>query len=135
MTSVASVASVAPAAPRPLRFVVGTGRCGSTLLSRMLAKHPDVLSIFEYFNGLDVAKRFAAEGLSGDDFAALIAAEQPFVTAVVRRGYAVEEITYPFADGAVATSNDDPPDPADSAPVTSRFHRFCSSMVGMFWEK
>ena len=31
--------------------------------------------------------------------AELIAREQPFVTAVLRRGYPVEEITYPFADG------------------------------------
>jgi hypothetical protein len=57
------------------RFIVGTGRCGSTLLSRMLAECPDVLSIFEYFNGIDMARRFAREPISGADFAALVCAE------------------------------------------------------------
>ncbi|MEE8581326.1 MAG: sulfotransferase [Myxococcota bacterium] len=78
------------------RFIVGTGRCGSTLLSRMMAEHPAVLSLFEFFNGLDFARRFSREPVVGKDFAALIAAEQPVVSAVLRRGYAVAEICYPF---------------------------------------
>jgi hypothetical protein len=78
------------------RFIVGTGRCGSTLLSQMLAENPGVLSVFEFFNGLDVMRRFGMEAVSGAEFAALISAEQPFVTAVLRRGYPVPEITYPF---------------------------------------
>ena len=82
------------------RFVVGTGRCGSTLLSRMLAANPRVLSVFEFFNGLDMGLRFSAEPQDGKDFAALIAREQPFVTAVLRRGYKVAEITYPFGTRA-----------------------------------
>ena len=81
------------------RFIVGTGRCGSTLLSQMLAEHPGALSIFELFNGLDVSRRFAPEPIDGREFGALIAAEQPFVTAVLRRGYPVAEITYPFDAG------------------------------------
>ena len=40
------------------RFIVGTGRCGSTLLSTMIAKNPAVLSLFEFFNGLDGTRRF-----------------------------------------------------------------------------
>ncbi len=81
-------------------FIVGTGRCGSTLLSRMLSEHPQVLSLFEYLNGLDVARRFAPGRFSGAEFADLISAEQPFVTAVLRRGYDVAEIVYPYGPGA-----------------------------------
>ncbi len=29
-------------------FVVGTGRCGSTMLSDMLRAHPDILSLSEF---------------------------------------------------------------------------------------
>lgn len=78
------------------RFIVGTGRCGSTLLSRMLAEHRGVASLCEFFNGIDMARRFAREPVSGGEIAALIGAEQPFVTAVLRRGYDVPEIVYPF---------------------------------------
>lgn len=81
------------------RFVVGSGRCGSTLLSRMLAENRGVLSLFEFFNGLDFASRFATEPMSGAEFAALLSGEQGFVTGVVRRGYRVEEISYPYERG------------------------------------
>jgi len=81
------------------RFVVGTGRCGSTLLSRMLAASPQVLSVFEFFNGLDVARRFGAEPVAGAQVAELISQEQPFLSAVLRRGYAVPEVVYPFDRG------------------------------------
>ena len=80
------------------RFIIGTGRCGSTLLSKMMAENPRLLSIFEFFNGLDALKRFAPEPVGGGAFGALISAEQPFLTAVLRRGYPVEEVLYPFAD-------------------------------------
>ncbi|MGH0030254.1 MAG: sulfotransferase [Myxococcota bacterium] len=89
------------------RFVVGSGRCGSTLLSRMLACHRDVASLFEYFNGIDMARRFAPEPVSGAALAELVSAEQPFVTAVLRRGYPVSEIVYPF-DGAGRHRREDP---------------------------
>jgi hypothetical protein len=80
------------------RFVVGTGRCGSTLLSQMLGRCPQVLSIFEFFNGLDMTRRFASEPVSGGDFASLLSQEHPFVTMVVSRGYPVPEIVYPYDD-------------------------------------
>jgi hypothetical protein len=80
------------------RFVVGTGRCGSTLLSRMLAENDRVLSIFEFFNGLDMTRRFAREPVGGAEFARLISQEHPFVTMVIRRGYEVPEIVYPYDD-------------------------------------
>jgi len=35
------------------RFIVGTGRCGSTLLSRMLRCNPELLDLSEFYSGLD----------------------------------------------------------------------------------
>lgn len=81
------------------RFIVGTGRCGSTLLSRMVGEHPAVCSLFEFFTGLDQGRRFRSRPISGAEYAALVAAEQPMITAVLRRGYRVAEVTYPFGRG------------------------------------
>jgi len=82
------------------RFVIGTGRCGSTLLMQMLSEHPDALCILEFLNGLDVRKRFGAEPASGEALAALVSAEHPFVSMLLARGYPVAEVTYPFGPGA-----------------------------------
>lgn len=89
------------------RFIVGTGRCGSTLLSRMLACNPQVLSLFEFFNGLDGSKRFAGEPMAGEAYGELISGEQPFLTMVYERGYDAPEVLYPFdAPGARYTRKD-----------------------------
>jgi hypothetical protein len=82
------------------RFIVGTGRCGSTLLSRMVSECPSVLSLFEFFNGLDATRRFAPTPMAAAEFFDMIAAEQPFLTAVMRRGYPVAEVIYPFGKQA-----------------------------------
>ncbi|MBW2274074.1 MAG: sulfotransferase [Deltaproteobacteria bacterium] len=101
------------------RFIVGSGRCGSTLLSLMLAENPRVLSVFEFFTGLDMARRFVPHAISGEEIAYLIAQEQPFVTAVIRRGYRAEEITYPYAPYAPHANKDDD----DSGEARSRHTR------------
>jgi len=62
----------------------------------MLAEQPSLLSVFEFFNGLDMTKRFSAKPVNGAAFAALLSQEHPIVTMVLSRGYKVEEITYPF---------------------------------------
>jgi hypothetical protein len=83
------------------RFIVGTGRCGSTLLSTMLAENPAVLSLFEFFNGLDGTKRFRAAPMSGREYRDLVCEVHPFLHRVLARGYDVPEVTYPFdAPGA-----------------------------------
>jgi hypothetical protein len=81
------------------RFIVGTGRCGSTLLSRMLAECPSAASLCEVLNGLDFARRFQPAPMTGPEFAAFVTAEQPVLTATLRRGYPVEEVVYPFGRG------------------------------------
>jgi hypothetical protein len=78
------------------RFIVGTGRCGSTLLSTMLARNPEVLSLFEFFNGLDGSRRFQAGPMSGAAYRDLICEVHPFLTPVLARGYDVPEVTYAF---------------------------------------
>ena len=90
------------------RFVVGTGRCGSTLLSRMLAESPQVLSLFEFFNGLDMTLRFREEPVGGAELADLLSKEHPFVTMVLRRGYEVPEIVYPFGAPGTRYAREDP---------------------------
>jgi hypothetical protein len=90
------------------RFVVGTGRCGSTLLSLMLAQHRDVVSLHEFFTGLDWGRRFSPGLVPGEDLAVLIGAEQPVTTAVLARGYTSDEIQYPFGSDKVRHDVADP---------------------------
>ncbi len=71
----------------------------------MVGEHPDVLSIFEYFNGFDMGTRFDPTPVSGAVFAERIAAVQPVLNAVVRRGYPVEEVIYPYADAPEGPSD------------------------------
>jgi hypothetical protein len=80
----------------PARFVVGTGRCGSTLLSRMLGRHERVLNLSEVFTGLDWGRRFAPGSWTGAEVAELLTTPNDVIDAVVGRGYDVEEVTYPF---------------------------------------
>jgi hypothetical protein len=79
-----------------MRFIVGTGRCGSTLLSRMLRCNPQVLEISEFYSGLDWNRRFAQEPMSGDEFVGLLSAPHPFITMAMERGYRPVEVSYPF---------------------------------------
>ena len=82
--------------PRLCRFIVGTGRCGSTLLSRMLAKNAAVLDASEFLVGIDWSKRFQTESMSGEEFWRLLDAPHPLVSDLLKRGYLPPEVTYPF---------------------------------------
>ena len=80
----------------PARFVVGTGRCGSTLLSRMLAENRKTLNIFELFSGLDTSFRFSDRPVPGSELAHHLRLDHPMLTMVMKRGGAVPEVVYPF---------------------------------------
>ncbi len=94
--------------PRRDRFVVGTGRCGSTLLSKMLARHPDVLSLFEFFSGIDQFFRFRIDPVPGTELARRLEEDHPMLTMVLRRGYEVPEVAYPFGAAQARLTPDDP---------------------------
>jgi hypothetical protein len=90
------------------RFVIGTGRCGSTLLSRMLAEHREMAAVHECFTGLDWSRRFAPGLIDGPAVADLLGAEQPVTTEVLARGYTADEIAYPFGTPAARHRPGDP---------------------------
>jgi len=58
-------------------FIVGTGRCGSTMLSNMLREHPKVLSLSEFFvmvsdSGVRIPRMFSPEPVDAETFWELI---------------------------------------------------------------
>lgn len=83
-----------PTRIKNLTFVVGTGRSGSTALSRILRLHPDVLSLNELYASLPAAPTLDERPLSGPEFwHELTAPNEPFDT-MVRSGVPLPEFLY-----------------------------------------
>jgi Sulfotransferase family len=89
-------------------FVVGTGRCGSTMLSNMLNEHPRVLSLSEFFSlitggsgGLDP---FSPERMDGREFWSIVSAITPFTTFCLQKQISSSEWLYPFDSPAARFS-------------------------------
>ncbi|MEV0188204.1 sulfotransferase [Kitasatospora purpeofusca] len=84
-----------------LTFIVGTGRCGSTMLSRALQAHPDVLSLNEFFTCLvgkgDVA--FPERELDGREFWALLGEPARPFDAMAASEHRMSELIYPYGRG------------------------------------
>jgi hypothetical protein len=90
-------------APNPV-IVVGTGRCGSTLVSAMMRAHPEVLSLSELFSfvtdlGSLIPRAFAPEAVTGAEFWRVMATCYPRENLLLRHGLRMEEVTYPFGRG------------------------------------
>jgi hypothetical protein len=93
----------------PLTFVVGTGRCGSTLLSRVLTEHPDVLSMSEFFGivrlaGASGRSGFPVGDMTGAELWDLLARPFPMVDAMLAAGLRTAEMIYPFGAGRFGTA-------------------------------
>ena len=94
--------------PRPV-IVVGTGRCGSTLVSAMMRAHPEVLSLSELFSfvtdlGSRIPQAFAAEPVDGAAFWRVLAATPPRASLLLRHGLRMDEVAYPFERGRYRAS-------------------------------
>jgi putative sulfotransferase len=80
-------------------FIVGTGRCGSTMLSNMLRDHPEILSLSEFFSmitdGDQSHEPFSPDPMDGERFWAIVAATGRFYTFFLRHGQAFPELLYP----------------------------------------
>ncbi|MFD8083539.1 sulfotransferase [Kitasatospora sp. NPDC059722] len=78
---------------RPLTFIVGTGRSGSTALSRVLNVHPDVLSLNELLASVG-AEGIPERPLSGAEFWQLLAEPNPVFEKMIRSGIPLPEFLY-----------------------------------------
>lgn len=81
-------------------FVVGTGRCGSTMLSNMLREHPKVLSLSEFYGciidyGARILPAFSSEPMTGHEFWDFIATRTPLISLCFRHGVEPAESIYP----------------------------------------
>lgn len=83
-------------------FVVGTGRCGSTMLSNMLREHPKVLSLSEFFTTVSEGSRlpecFAPEPIDGRRFWGIVSAVAPMLSFVLKHRIRYDECIYPCDD-------------------------------------
>lgn len=85
-------------------FVVGTGRCGSTLLSNMLRLHPRVTSISEFISfvtdlGCRVGNTFVEGDVDGSWLWRLISTVWPRQNLMLQHDVAMEEVLYPHRTG------------------------------------
>ncbi|MFE0043409.1 sulfotransferase [Streptomyces albireticuli] len=86
---------------RTLTFVVGTGRSGSTALSRILNAHPDILSLNEFMASVgDTA--FPEQELTGEEFWQRLAMPTPYFATMIRSGVMMPEFLYTRRPGRYA---------------------------------
>ncbi len=82
-------------------FVVGTGRCGSTLLGNMLGQHPALLEVSEFFAALDRADVFSHRLVSGREFAEFLDRVDVANEVIHRRGVVPKEVLRPGRESGV----------------------------------
>ena len=89
-------------------FIVGTGRCGSTMLSNMVRLHPQLLSVSEFFTSL-TSKAFRRSNATGQDVFRWLDTQSPGGRALLRNGFVVDEFLYPLGAGARYAAGEVPP--------------------------
>jgi hypothetical protein len=80
-------------------FVVGTGRCGSTLVSNMLREHPRILSLSEWFSFITdfstaIPPAFQSGLLSSGQFWHLLSRCYPRQNMLLKHGLQFDELLY-----------------------------------------
>ncbi|MEU0133174.1 hypothetical protein ABZ172_03890 [Streptomyces sp. NPDC006296] len=85
----------------PLTIVLGTGRCGSTMLSDLVNLHPGALSLSEFFACLDPGV-FPGGTLDGPAFWKVLGTPRLKPNVLMSRGVTVPEYRYPVGSGRYA---------------------------------
>ena len=80
-------------------FIVGTGRCGSTLLSELVRAHPRLLSVSEFFStatdlGGRIAACFPEHPVEAAELWRLVGGPAPRLGAMLRHDVAMDEVLY-----------------------------------------
>ncbi|MYB35551.1 MAG: sulfotransferase [Gammaproteobacteria bacterium] len=104
----------------PPVFVFSTGRCGSTMISEMLNRHPDILSLSEFFSVLGL-NAFSGKKVTGDRMWQLYSRPGKRMAVVAQESFS--ELLYPFDDpGARFNADTLPPIMAVTLPhLTNRY--------------
>ena len=101
--------AAAPSRRIPPVLILSTGRCGSTMISELLNRHPQVLSLSEFFVPLGPAA-FAARRPDGARMWNVYSRQSPALHAMLKDGRVVDEMLYPLeAAGARYRAADIPP--------------------------
>lgn len=79
-------------------FVVGTGRCGSTLLSNIFSLNTSILSISEFFVSLSPFA-FNNKYLDGNKFWEILSSPRPKATLMLKQGIGIPEFLYTSNEG------------------------------------
>ncbi len=93
---------------RSLTFVFGTGRSGSTALSRILNAHPDVLSLNEYMASVGDAS-FPEGKVDGEEFWQALFGPAPHFERMIRSGLPLPEFLHTRRPGRYSTRTADIP--------------------------
>lgn len=95
--------------PIPPVLILSTGRCGSTMISELLNRHPQILSLSEFFVPLG-PEGFAWQRPDGERMWRILTTQSPGLHAMLKAGHVVEEGLYRHdAPGARFGPGDMPP--------------------------
>lgn len=85
-------------------FILGTGRCGSTLISNLFNTHPHILSISEFFTfitdlGTLIPEAFPEHAIDGGSFWHIISKAYAKQNCMIQHDIAISEVLYPYKNG------------------------------------
>jgi putative sulfotransferase len=114
---------------KPPVFIVGTGRCGSTMMSTVVRLHPRLLSLSEFFTAL-AGRAFTLREPDGERFWRLLTTLSPIAGKMLAKGGAMEEVLYGLGDGARFGPYDVPPILVTALPHLTRDHEALYDELG-----
>jgi putative sulfotransferase len=81
------------AEPNDFNLIAATGRCGSTITSKLLMFHPDACVPKDMFSGIG-PRAYTREKVSGEGLAALLGSEISVQNLFLNRGITIPEVAY-----------------------------------------